>query len=221
MAILAVGSGLATHLAIPSLAAVLLLVAWRLIDVRELMRVLRCSPTADALTLLVTLAMTVLVDLTLAIAAGVGVAVIAFTVQIARASGILAPKQVADGHTINASSTSALGTDDLKLVRFSGPLFFGTAVQVQRAFDELTAMPKALVLDMRAVPLLDATVLTALETLAARAQGERCRIIVVVARSQPRTALHRAGLVGRDRLAVARSMEQARSRAMALLQLGR
>jgi SulP family sulfate permease len=65
-------SGLAGHLALPALAALLVITAWNMSEPHKWAEYARGRP-ADRLLLMLTLVLTVLVDLTVAIAVGVGV----------------------------------------------------------------------------------------------------------------------------------------------------
>ncbi len=71
LAIMVLFSGLAGYLAMPALAALLILTAWNMAEPDRWRDYLR-MPRADLLLLLVTLVLTILTDLTVAIAVGIG-----------------------------------------------------------------------------------------------------------------------------------------------------
>ncbi len=199
---------LAYHLALPCLAAVLVTIAWRLVDYKEIMGFLPRAPFDDRIILLTTLVLTVVVDLNVAIAVGVVLASMLFMHRMAQVS--------------SGSFVAAAGDDDLDDVRqprsvlmsvelpegvrvyqLRGPLFFGGAGTIGQTLRSLPEFPKVLILRMRDVPLVDATALSALEDLAHDCEKHGCRIIMSGMQKQPREAMHRMGLLKQHRILLA------------------
>lgn len=214
---------LASYLALPCLAAVLLNVSWRLIDWREVSHFLSRAPTDDRLVLVATLVLTILVDLNVAIAVGVVMACILFMHRMAEATGGTLAASATDTSDLDDVSTPRSAIMDLALppgisvFQMRGPLFFGGAAAIGEAMRDLKQHPRALILRMRDVPLIDATALSALEDLALDCRKNGCRIIISGLQRQPREAMHRMGLLRRHKVIMASNSYVALEKAKALL----
>lgn len=216
---------LAFHLALPCLAAVLISIAWRLIDFKEVWHFLPRAPVDDRLVLLVTLALTVVVDLNVAIAVGVVLACMLFMHRMAEAAGGGVTQEAGAGRSSDlddvTSDPSVLTTmplpDGVHVFSLRGPLFFGGASSLAEAFRALPSAPRVLILRMRDVPLVDATALSALEDLAGDCRKRDCRLIIAGLQRQPRQAMHRMGLPRRHRVLIASNGFMALERAKAIL----
>lgn len=188
---------LASYLALPSLAAILLLVAWRLLDIRHVSRFLVRAPRDDRLVLLVTLILTVFSDLSVAIAVGVVMASMFFVHRMAETPGVrIGTGQIVfDDLPDNQRGATPILAEALppgvRVFQFQGPLFFGASSGLAAVLTNLSNWPKVLILRMRQVPLIDATGADALDELASLADRNGCRIIVSGLQQQPREALHR------------------------------
>lgn len=214
---------LASYLILPCLAAVLINVAWRLIDWREVSHFMMRAPTDDRVVLGVTLLLTVLVDLTAAISVGVVLACILFMHRMAVASGNgIAAGGIDDSDLDDVRGPrSAIATmplpDEIAVFHLRGPLFFGGAGAIRDALATRASFPRVLILRLRDVPLVDATALSALEELAMDCDRHECRIILTGLQKQPRVALHKLGLPRRHKMLLASNSFIALEKAKALL----
>ena len=212
---------LASYLALPCLAAVLLNVSWRLIDYREVSHFLQRAPTDDRLVLLATLILTVVVDLNVAIAVGVVMACILFMHRMAEATtgGLAAPSTPHDDNDEGPRSAilDMKLPKDVSVFQLSGPLFFGGAGAIADSVRGLGSFPRVLILRMREVPLVDATALSALEDLALECRKRGCRIVMSGLQRQPREAMHRMGLLRRHKVILTSNSYVALEKAKMLL----
>lgn len=186
---------LASYLAMPCLAAVLLSVAWRLLDLREIASFLRRAPTDDRIILVLTIMLTVFVSLDVAIAVGVVMGAMMFMHRMAEAQAPTCNKH---------SDTSVWEADGIRVYRFQGPLFFGAATGISSALDNVQNWPRVIVLALDDVPLIDATAISALEELAVAACRHKCRLVMTGLQPQPRRALHAYGFPREHRITLAR-----------------
>ena len=170
------------YLALPALAAVLLTVAWRLIDARELRRFVRVAPRDDVLVCAVTAFLTIFVDLTVAISTGVVMASLLFMHRVA---------ELPNGH--HAPHDPATSEPGVRRLVFRGPLFFGQSARVADALQAGSEGTTSLILDMTDVPLIDATTIAVFEDLAEQCAATGCAIVLEGLAAQPREALQRAG----------------------------
>ncbi|MFO7567055.1 MAG: SulP family inorganic anion transporter [Enhygromyxa sp.] len=140
------------HTPIPSLAGLLLVVAWDLVDVPRIRRTLRTSP-GDGLAFLATMLGTWTLSLDQAIYLGVGVSLVKFL----RKARLLTVHELVVDETGRLQEQAlgqrlAPGTsrcDEIRLLHVEGPLFFGSASELRRALDEVVASPRLQVLILR------------------------------------------------------------------------
>lgn len=215
---------LASYLALPCLAAVLLNVAWRLIDLREITAFLSRAPWDDRIILAATGSLTVLVDLNVAIGVGVVLACMLFMHRMAEMPGIQfggAALIVEDQDDLTRHPSEIMTVPlptGVKVVQFRGPLFFGAAAHVSDALRAVDTWPKVMILRMREVPLIDATAIAALEELAKLCRANGCRIVMSGLQRQPREALHRFEFLRENRIILASNSYVALEKAKALLE---
>ncbi len=214
---------LASYLALPCLAAVLLNVSWRLIDYKEVSHFFTRAPFDDRLVLLATLVLTVLVDLNVAIGVGFGLACMLFMHRMAEAAvTTVGTSARLDDDTDDVAKPRSVLTemtlpDGIQVLSLRGPLFFGGASTLIDTLRTGKTYPKVLIVRMRDVPLVDATALSALEDLAADLGKRGGRLVIAGLQKQPREALHRMGLLKRHKVIIASNGFIALEKAKALL----
>ena len=214
---------LAAFLALPCLAAVLLNTAWRLVDLEELVRFLTRAPWDDRVILLTTLVLTVLVDLSVAIAVGVVLASMLFMHRMAELPGIelgngqLIVDDLDDFTRPPAVMTPQQIPQGVAVFQFRGPLFFGGAAHVDAALAGLESYPRVMILRLREVPLIDATGVGSLDALGRACARRGARIIITGLQPQPRAALHRFGFLRRHHVVLASNIFMAVEKAKDLL----
>ena len=135
--ILVMFAPLAAYLPIPAMAAVLLLVAWRLVEWHHIKVIIKANPV-DAAVLTATFVATLFVELTFAIYVGVILSLVLHLNRISRPSII---SRVPDGHDEHRRFVTA---DDpgqecpqLKILRIDGSLFFGSINYIEQALREI------------------------------------------------------------------------------------
>jgi sulfate permease, SulP family len=84
--------------------------------------------------------------------------------------------------------------EGVALYTLSGPLFFGVAQKLLRALETSQGAIRAVVLDMRAVPSMDATALVSLESAAARMRKAGIFIVFAGVQPKPMQVFRRAGI---------------------------
>lgn len=196
------------YLALPCLAAVLLTIAWRLIDYHEMRRFLTRAPRDDAIVCSLTALLTVFVDLNVAISVGVGLAALLFMHRMAELPGHHLPE--------HDPETAIPGVRQLI---FRGPMFFGQSARITDALRDARESTRVLLLDLDEVPLIDATAIDALADVAAECKAHGCAIIVTGLQDQPRDALERAGFTESSFVTIAPSAHEGAMQARRLLGL--
>ncbi len=174
-----------------ALAAILLIVSYHMSEWRTVRAEMK-APKSDALVLLLTLGLTVIVDLTVAIQVGLVVASLLFVRRMASASSITA---LADDDESGDAPLRAPLPKGVQVFAMSGPFFFGAAEQFKETMRQVASRPKVLILQMRDVPVIDATAMHALREVIAQSRKEGTRVLLAEVGGQPMEAMQRAGLV--------------------------
>ena len=149
---------LARHLPIPAMAGVLILVAWGLIDVKQIRKIFRISRTESAV-LVVTLLATLFVQLGFAIYIGVILSLMLYLMRTSQPRIIdVKPDPAEHGHLFTRNS----GLPDcpqLKMLRIQGSIFFGAAQHVREALQAVDAQnpdQKHVLIDATGINFIDA-----------------------------------------------------------------
>ncbi|KQK29780.1 SulP family sulfate transporter [Bosea thiooxidans] len=181
-----VAAPLASYIPLAALAGVLAIVAWNMAEKHEFATLIRAS-RGDAVVLLVTFLLVIFVDLSTGIVAGFVVSALLFLHRMAQTVAVENGKPMTDedrADTANGDQRkpydAAPATDpDVVVVRISGAFFFGAAAAVGAALDRIGEAPRAYVVDLSAVSLLDSTGAATLEGFVRKAN--RQSVVVYVA----------------------------------------
>ncbi len=183
----------------PILAAILLKVSIDMGEWHLLVRLLK-APRGDVLVMLSTFALTVFVDLTVAIQSGVVLAAFLFMYRMAEATQIgfvTESLNEEDESGDPLSIESRVVPDGVEVFEIYGPFFFGAADRFKDEMRQIEKPPRVLVLRMRHVPTIDATGLQALEDLFAKCRKQGTHLILSGVQAQPWEQMERVGLYQR------------------------
>jgi SulP family sulfate permease len=179
---LMVAAPLAAYIPLAALAGVLAVVAWGMAERREFASLLRSS-RGDALVVGTTFLLVVFRDLTEGIIFGFALAGLVFIKRMSEASAMRPREEHVD--TPRA---------DRVVYHLEGPYFFGAAAQLGAVLDRIAEAPRALVLEMSGVPLIDSSGARGFHTLAARARKRGGQLYLVGLRERLRRQLEAQGL---------------------------
>jgi sulfate permease, SulP family len=182
-----------------TLAGILLVVSYNMSEWHLFVKMFK-SPKSDIAVLLVTFFLTVLVDLTVAIQAGVVLAALLFMRRMADVT------QVGYITTMMEDEEDTSDQDPNSIKRFTvpkgvevfevnGPFFFGAADRFKHVLQLIVQKPKVLVLRMRTVLSMDATALRALEEVYEQTRHDKSVLLLAGVHTQPLIAMDRAGLL--------------------------
>lgn len=138
----------------------------------------------DAAVLLSTFLLTVFRDLTEAIVVGFALGSVLFIHRMSKATAIesampLVSEDKADDQNGGRMPYDSGAADpNIMVYRITGAFFFGAASSIGSVLDRIADTHKALVIDLAAVPLLDATAANTIEVLAAKAKRRGVRIVL-------------------------------------------
>jgi SulP family sulfate permease len=219
LVIILVGAPLAKFIPLAVLSAVLVNVAIHMGEWHNFGRLSRW-PRSDAVVFLAAFALTVIIDLTVAVEIGMVLAAILF---IKRASETTQITAVDESTETEGSHHSLVGKEiprGVMVYRIFGAFFFGAADKLESALKRLKQEPEVLILRMRKVLAMDATGLNALEDLYERLQRKRKHIVLSGPHTQPLLVMENAGFLDRiGRENVCPHIEAALDRAREILGL--
>jgi SulP family sulfate permease len=191
--IVLVAAPLALHIPLAVLAGILLFMAWNMGEWNEFVRLKHFS-NHYRLLMLGTFALTVVLDLTVAVEVGL---VLACALFVRRMAGLFRAEQEvpAAGAPADAATPAASARPRMDW-HLHGALFFGAAAKIEPIVQAVEAGPQGLelVLDMSDLFALDTTGIETLEQIL-KAVGQRGGLLRVVdVREQPRSLMERSGL---------------------------
>ena len=182
-----------------TLAGILLVVAYNMSDWRTFVRLFR-SPRSDVTVMVVTFLLTVLIDLTVALEAGMVLAAFLFMHRMANLSqaGYVTRmlSEETDPNDPNAISKRVV-PPGVEVFEVYGSFFFGAASKFKDALHEVATKPKVLILRLREVLAIDATALQVLEDLYSKTKKDGSVLVLSGVHAQPLVALERSGLLER------------------------
>lgn len=181
-----------------TLAGILFIVAWNMSEYALFIKLLR-GQRSDVLVLLTTFGLTVLVDLTVAIEAGVVLAAFLFMrrmILVTQATPITAALCNGDLNPDDPDATSRKEIPEgVEVFEINGPFFFGAAEKFKATLRELKTFPKVLILRMRHVPMIDATGIKALEEIVHQHYHEKTAVLLSGVQPEVQKCLQDAGFI--------------------------
>ena len=184
-----------------TLAAILVVVAYHMSEWRTFRSELR-APKSDVLVMLVTFALTVLVDLTVAIEVGMVLAAFLFMRRMAEVTNIrflsreFGADELPDAYASDANAVRRRDVPDGVVVyEINGPFFFGAAEKFKDTLGHIGKNPRVLIIRMRNVPAIDSTAMHALGDIVRRSRKDGTLTILSDVHAQPMVALGRSELL--------------------------
>jgi SulP family sulfate permease len=204
LCILLFASRLVSFVPMAVLAGILMIVAYNMGEWREIPGLLKLTKT-DISVWLVTFALTVFADLTVAVEAGMIIAALLFISRVAATTTV---SQVTDDY-IEDGRLHILQDKDIPyyvtIFRIHGPFLFGATDKIASVTENLHTLPPVVVLRLRNMTALDATGLFAIEDVARRLHESGRVLILCGAREQPARLIHDSEfeeVVGKENICV-------------------
>lgn len=190
---------LAARIPMATLAAILVVVAYHMSEWRVFRAELR-GPKSDVVVLLTSFTLTVLVDLTVAIGAGMVLASFLFVRRMAEETAIspvTAEMSLGGDEDGDDTELAAATPKGVQAFRVTGALFFGAAERFRDTLARVASRPKVLILRLGAVPAIDSTGLRVLTQIAERCAREGTQLMLCELNEQPAREIARAGIAER------------------------
>jgi SulP family sulfate permease len=172
---------LAEFIPMAVLAAVLVTVAWNMVERRAIAGLLRAS-RGDAVVLVTTFALTIFRDLSEAIIIGFALGSLLFINRMSKAAAVTAEAPFvrddeADNTEASGAYLSGAASDPTIVVyRISGAFFFGAAASIGAVLERIGDAHRALIVDFSAVPYVDSTAANTITGLAQSAARRGVRV---------------------------------------------
>ena len=176
----------------PTIAAILFIVAYNMCQWRTFRDLLKTAPKSDILVLLVTFVLTVVFDLVVAIEIGMVLACLLFIKRMSEETH-------ADSWVYNDDDTPDIDEHlrklslQIRVYEITGPLFFGAADAIEHIV--VKDFTKCLILRMRSVPALDSTAMNALQNLVKICESKGITLVFSHVNEQPMRVMQKAGFV--------------------------
>ncbi|WP_151669814.1 C4-dicarboxylic acid transporter DauA [Nitrincola schmidtii] len=166
-------AGLLALVPMAALAALLFIIAWNMSEARHFQNTLRTAPAGDVAILIICFVLTVLFDMVLAVAVGVGLAAALFI----RRMSLLTQTDKIDATTHPVIKGEL--PDDVAIFDINGPLFFGAAEKALTSLHLVDPNIKTIILDMHDVPSMDGTAIVMLQSVISEMKHNGVGMIIV------------------------------------------
>lgn len=156
--------GVMSAIPLAALAGVLIVTAWRMNDWEIINDIFKRKMRSAISQFFITMAATVVFDLTVAIVIGIVFSLVIFVAKISNiqvTTSEVKPEKLADGSKVNEKIKNT------SVIYVTGPLYFGTAGKLQEKIEELEDK-EIYIFSLRGVPLADISGVQALDDLVAR-----------------------------------------------------
>src|SRR3954464_13532155 len=191
LCVLLFAAPLASYIPMAALAGILMVVAYNMGEWREIPQLLKLTKT-DISVWLVTVALTVFADLTVAVEAGMILAALLFIARVANTTTIsrVTDDYIEDGrvHILQDKDIPYYAT----IFRIHGPFLFGATDKISVVTEKMHKLPPVVILRLRNMTALDATGLFAIEETAKQLHATKRTLILCGAREQPAQLIYQA-----------------------------
>lgn len=158
-----------SYLPMAALSALLLIVAWNMSEIKHFRNILKTAPKDDIYVLLTCFSLTVLIDMQVAVAVGIGLASVLFI------------KRTIDLYSIELSSKAIKEHPELPenilIYDINGPMFFGAAQKALKTLISIDDKKNIIILDMKNVSIIDMTAMVALKSIIDTFKSKEKKII--------------------------------------------
>lgn len=181
---------LAGLIPMPTIAAILFMVAYNMSEYKKFIKTLKTAPKSDVVVMIITFGLTVIFDLVIAIEVGMILAAMLFMKRMSEETTVKGWEYVDSENDADSIDLKAV-PKNVRVYEISGPLFFGAADKIlDITFKEYTS---CLVLRMRAVSAIDATAMNSLEQLYSKCKSKGIVLVLSHVNEQPLHAMQKSG----------------------------
>lgn len=178
-----------------SLAALLILVAFNMAEVKGFRHILQVAPRSDVMVLVTCFFLTVIFDMVVGVTAGIILASVLF---IRRMSSFTSIEFIGHAHENNPEIAKRL-PKNVVLYSIDGPLFFGAAQRAVSTLDGIHGNIRAVIFDLTSVPILDISGLIALENCILALERKNKTSILLDVGEQPTSLIKKSDFFAKNK----------------------
>jgi SulP family sulfate permease len=175
----------------PTIAAILFMVAYNMSEWRQFVYLVKTAPKSDILVLVLTFALTVIFDLVVAIEVNMVLASLLFMKRMSDETAVSGWEYIDDENDPDSLQLRKV-PKNIRVYEMSGPLFFGAAQKITSI--RTKDFNNCLILRMRSVNAIDATAMHSLEMLWENCRKKNVTLIFSHVNEQPMAAMKKSGL---------------------------
>lgn len=194
LGIVLVAAPLARYIPLPTLAAILMVVAYRMGEWHEIPSILRLS-AADRVVWAATFALTVFADLPTAVGVGMSLAALLFIHRVAATTTVASVTDETLGDGEPRVLTDKYIPSYCSVIRIRGPFLFGATEKLEHATADVSRFGTVVVLKMTYMSAIDGTGIHALEHFAKRLHNCGRSLVICGAPAQPLELIKRSKLL--------------------------
>lgn len=183
----------AGYIPMPTIAAILFVVAYNMSGWRNIRNTVKTAPKSDIAVLFVTLVLTVIFDLVVAIGVGMVMAALLFMKRMADVTEAHAWVDVDDEDTDPDNILLKKIPQNTRVFEINGPMFFAASDKYKYVLSDQNI--DVLCIRMRNVPAIDATGVEALMRIVKRCDRHNVKVVFSHVNEQPMKAMTKAGFV--------------------------
>lgn len=185
----------ASLIPMPTIAAILFMVAYNMSEWREFVSLLKASPKSDILVLVATFVLTVAFDLVVAIEVGILMAAILFMKRMAEVADVQSWKYIDESDEEDMNDPEGIRLKKVPkhtlVYEINGPMFFGAADKFMNI--SLDDHAKVVILRMRSVPAMDVNALHSLNHVLKACRKKHITLVLSHVQEQPLRMMQKAG----------------------------
>ncbi len=174
----------------PTIAAILFVVAYNMCQWRTFLHLTKTAPKSDVAVLFITFILTIVFDLVVAIEIGMILACLLFIKRMSDETHVRSWTYV-DNDSQEVNEQLQKLPIQIRVYEITGPLFFGAADIIEHIV--VKDFTTCLILRMRSVPALDSTALNALTDLVTFCKEKGITVIFSHVNEQPMKVMQKAG----------------------------
>lgn len=176
----------------PTIAAILFIVAYNMCQWRTFVHLIKTSPKSDIIVLISAFVLTVIFDLVVAIEIGMVLACLLFIKRMSEETHAESWTYV-DDDTQDVDEQLRKLPLQIRVYEITGPLFFGAADAIEHIV--VKDFTTCLVLRMRSVPAIDSTAMNALQDLICVCESKGITVVFSHVNEQPMKVMQKTGFV--------------------------
>lgn len=184
----------------PTIAAILFIVAYNMSEWREFVAIIKHSPKSDTLVLVVTFVLTVVFDLVVAIIIGIILSTVLFMKRMSDVTDAYGWKEIDESNDDGHIRLRKI-PENTMVFEITGPIFFGASNKIADVIK--SAKKQVLILRMRSVPAIDATGIHSFEAIVKLCKKQGKTLILSHVNEQPMKTLKKSGMleeIGEDNI---------------------